>query len=572
MRVLVSPLIVAAALAALPAAPAPVPVALQPLAATVRRLEVALAYLGQPLPAPDHEAIAAALAVRDEAEAAAALQRVLDRHVLLEVHINPESRVKVAQGAATPELLEEGTRLFLVKVINEAGVRRRSSCRAPRAVPPRSRRGTATDRPSRRWCCRRPWPGRNGRTSRSTTSPRSPRALSGLAVEYRILEIYSRDRGQRAAEIRVRRGAGQPGHRLAERRVVLFDRGAWSRRHVPGRDEKDRPAIAAFTIRDRAGRVYPLRAKRLAPDLPFQSHIYRGDGENITLPAGTYVWYSAGPEYLPGRADTRRHRARRRRSRREAAPLDRSVGVGWYSGDHHVHAAGCAHYQARRRASTPTDMMRPSWAKTSTSAACSRGGPCWYHQKQFFRARDDPLSPPDHLMRYDVEVSGFPSSHAGHLVLLRLKEDDYPGTTRIEEWPSWDLPILQWGAHSRAASSASRTAAGACEVKSRRRCPTYEMPAVRRHRRQRVHRRRGARRRGLHLRGRYAGPVGAEHLVSHAQLRLPDAHQRRDRLPLHLRRARRPGPHVRELDRLTYRGWLEAVQGGRTYVSDGLRT
>ena len=26
-----------------------------------------------------------------------------------------------------------------------------------------------------------------------------------------------------------------------------------------------------------------------------------------------------------------------------------------------------------------------------------------------------------------------------------LKEDDYPGTTKIEEWPSWDLPVLKWG-------------------------------------------------------------------------------------------------------------------------------
>jgi hypothetical protein len=48
-------------------------------------------------------------------------------------------------------------------------------------------------------------------------------------------------------------------------------------------------------------------------------------------------------------------------------------------------------------------------------------------------------------MRYDIEVSGFPSSHAGHLCLLRLKEDDYPDTTRIEQWPSWDLPVLKWG-------------------------------------------------------------------------------------------------------------------------------
>jgi hypothetical protein len=28
---------------------------------------------------------------------------------------------------------------------------------------------------------------------------------------------------------------------------------------------------------------------------------------------------------------------------------------------------------------------------------------------------------------------------------LRLKEDDYPGTSRIEEWPSWNQPILKWG-------------------------------------------------------------------------------------------------------------------------------
>jgi hypothetical protein len=72
-------------------------------------------------------------------------------------------------------------------------------------------------------------------------------------------------------------------------------------------------------------------------------------------------------------------------------------------------------------------------------------GPCWYAQKQFFDGKVHPLSTASYLMRYDVEVSGFPSSHAGHLCLLRLKEDDYPGTSRIEQWPSWDLPVLKWG-------------------------------------------------------------------------------------------------------------------------------
>ena len=51
-------------------------------------------------------------------------------------------------------------------------------------------------------------------------------------------------------------------------------------------------------------------------------------------------------------------------------------------------------------------------------------GPCWYAQKQFFEGKIHSLSTSEYVMRYDVEVSGFPSSHAGHLCLLRLKEDD----------------------------------------------------------------------------------------------------------------------------------------------------
>ena len=73
-------------------------------------------------------------------------------------------------------------------------------------------------------------------------------------------------------------------------------------------------------------------------------------------------------------------------------------------------------------------------------------GPCWYYQKQFFAGKDHPLSTPEHLMRYDVEVSGFPSSHAGHLFLLRLKEQDYPGTTKhrgLAELGPADLAVGQ---------------------------------------------------------------------------------------------------------------------------------
>ncbi len=102
-------------------------------------------------------------------------------------------------------------------------------------------------------------------------------------------------------------------------------------------------------------------------------------------------------------------------------------------------------------------------------------GPCWYAQKAFFDGKLHPLSTPDHLMRYDVEVSGFPSSHAGHLCLLRLKEDDYPGTTRIEEWPSWDLPVLKWGKSQGGVVGFSHSGWG-LKTDVERHCPTTRSP------------------------------------------------------------------------------------------------
>jgi hypothetical protein len=101
-------------------------------------------------------------------------------------------------------------------------------------------------------------------------------------------------------------------------------------------------------------------------------------------------------------------------------------------------------------------------------------GPCWYTQKQFFEGKVHSLSKPRYLMRYDVEVSGFPSQHCGHLCLLRLKEDDYPGTSRIEEWPSWNLPILKWGKEQGGVVGYSHSGWGLA-IKEEK-LPSYEMP------------------------------------------------------------------------------------------------
>ncbi len=112
----------AASLQAQPPLDTHAPVPLQPLAQHVRRLETALAYLGQPLLDADQTEINAAIGDSDEIAAVNRLERVLDKYTLATVEINPESRVKVEQGAAKPDLVEGGARLFLVKVL-ESGAR-----------------------------------------------------------------------------------------------------------------------------------------------------------------------------------------------------------------------------------------------------------------------------------------------------------------------------------------------------------------------------------------------------------------------------------------------------------------
>src|SRR5260370_4835722 len=107
----------------LSAAPLPIVKGLewQPFAAQVQRLIEAADFFGSPFSPDEQRAIATAMKETDSALASAAVQEVLDAHCLFGVNINPEMRVKVVQGAARPELVEQGWRLFLVKVQNEAG-------------------------------------------------------------------------------------------------------------------------------------------------------------------------------------------------------------------------------------------------------------------------------------------------------------------------------------------------------------------------------------------------------------------------------------------------------------------
>jgi hypothetical protein len=404
----------------------------QPLSAHAVRVNDALKLVGEPLSPADEKALLQAAGGKGGPAAVAEIQRILDKYCLLLVNINPESRVKLERGPAQPELVEQGWRTFLIKVTNEAGVTARFNVRSPNALPlPNSPEQQVVQR----WLDILPF----------TAQPMSP-SLSGLEVEYRIVSLFSRDRGQREAKISCNVGQGTQDLGFRNDADILFTAKPCSELKLQVRDENGKPTEAAFEIRDAAGRVYPPQAKRLAPDLAFHPQVYRADGESVKLPAGQYrVQVSRGPEYLvqtrtvnvtddpnakPQRFDLKRW-------------IDPSL-TGWYSGDHHIHAAGCAHYSNPTQGVLASDMMTNVLGEDLKVGCNLTWGPCFDFQKQFFTGQIDKVSRYPYLLRYDIEVSGFGSHQSGHLVLLRLKQEIYPGGDSDKHWPTLCLNTLKW--------------------------------------------------------------------------------------------------------------------------------
>jgi len=423
-------------------------VAHQPLVAATKRLETALTYVGAPLSKEDRRKLNRAYTDRNKAEAVKAIQNVLDRYCLTGVHINAESRVKVAEGAAKKELVQQGWRTFLIKVHNEAGITPVLVADSPQAAPVTMRGKGRRQRPMTNQKLVRP----NQVSDRFLDIKMYHRRplkvrLSGLKLQYRIIQLYSRDPGRREAKLAFNVGQGTQDIGFRNAVAILFHAKPAVEVVLDVKDFDGSPTMASFVFRDKWGRVYPNPARRIAPDFFFHSQVYRADGESIFLPPGKYtVTYTRGPEYFE---DTRAlvvkdevvAQQEKFRLRRWIHPAKRQ----WFSGDHHVHAAGCAHYDSPTEGVAPADMMRHILGEDLNIGCVLSWGPCWYTQKQYFEGKVSALSRPNHLMRYDIEVSGFPSSHCGHLCLLRLKDDDYPGTQVLEDWPSWTLPVLAWG-------------------------------------------------------------------------------------------------------------------------------
>ena len=399
----------------------------QPLSAQVARLLEALDYLGAPLPADERAALRALTA--DVPDAVTRFQEILDRHCLAWVQINPEMRVKAAAGPARPALVEQGWSQFLIKVLNESG-----TTAALRVTSPQGGRlfNSPPEEVAQRWL----------EVQSFDAQPLRP-TLGGLPVEYRIVQLYSRDSGKREARLTFDVGQGTQDLGFRSELDLLFDCAPAHAVKLRIRDENGAPTTASLLVRDPRGRVYPSQAKRLAPDFAFHPQIYRSDGEVIRLPAGTYdVEFQRGPESVAVR-----RKLEVKGDSNWAFQVERWIdpaAFGWISGDHHIHAAGCAHYTNPTEGVHAPDMMRHILGEDVKVGANLTWGPCFDYQKRFFTGREDAVSSFPYLLRYDVEVSGFGSHQSGHLCLLRLREQMYPGGESSAHWPTLGLNTLRW--------------------------------------------------------------------------------------------------------------------------------
>ncbi len=448
----------------------------QPFMAQIKRLIEASDYLGSPFNAGDKTALDQAIK-QGNAAACEKIQSVLDAHCLFGVAINPENRVKVAQGPAKPELVEQGWRQFLVKVQNDSGSTAPLLAVSPNAVSlfESGYANTASDKEYRK---------------RGDTSPRRAAdlwldvqtfdkqplkpALSGLKLEYRIVQLFSRDAGKREAKFSFNVGQGTQDIGFRNEVDILFN--CQPAHEVTFRvvDENNQPTTASFLIRDQGLRVYPSQAKRLAPDFAFHPQVYRGDGEKMRLPDGVYtIEFTRGPESVAKKQTVSVDKSTRKLEFKVERWIDPSK-FGWWSGDHHIHAAGCAHYTNPTEGVHAPDMIRHCLGEDLKVGCNLTWGPCFDYQKQFFTGKDDKVSQYPYLLRYDIEVSGFGSHRSGHLVLLRLKEEIYPGGDSKEHWPTLGLNTLRWAKKQGTVTGPAHSGSG-LDVKSNE-LPNYVIP------------------------------------------------------------------------------------------------
>ncbi len=411
--------------------------------------------------------------------------------------------------------------------------------------------------------------------------------------------------GPARGDDRLRRRPGDAGPRLPRRGCRCSSTSAPAipvRLHV--RDHDGTPTVGPLHVHRPLGPdVTPRSPSGRPPTCSSSGRSIAPTAACVLLPPGQIdVTYGRGPEYRLQSRRADRPRARRGDARRPARAVDRPGGPRLLQRRpphprrrlcplHRPDAGGRAQgHVPPGQGRGPERRLRPDLGAVLRLPA------------PVLRPAPDGLSEPLTVIKYDVEVSGFGSQALGHVCLLNLRDQTYPGSegTATKGWPTWTTPVLRWAkgqgavtgyAHSgsgleidpagrhrapagrprpttRTARSPDPRPHGACSrpiSPCRRRPRRRAHPAGARSRprtgrrdlaqscdpRDERRRRDGGRRVGaagrlrLHQRHGHAADRRMELLVPPAQLRLPAQGQRRDRFPLHERLAGRPGARLR---------------------------
>ncbi len=435
----------------------------QPLSQNIRRVIDALELLGRPLAS----SILNDLQPAFKAEDSDRMQAILDEWILCTVVVNPESRAKVERGPAAAVVQQAGYTPFLIKILNQGAIKSGLRLNSPQAGSPFGGIAPLSMQRQEQLSLLENQQSTNGPRRflqlEVFSKPPLTSNLSGVAVEYAIAMLYSSSAGQLDAtmEFSVGPGTQDLGFR-AELPLLLTALPAIPMK-LSIHDDNGDPCYARLVFRDKAGAIYPPQARRLAPDLFFQKQIYRRDEEVVLLPPGEFTLESSrGPEYLVQRQTVQVVPDAEHSIEVKLARWVHPMQSGFWCGDHHIHGAGCAHYTTPTEGVTPQDMFRQVAGEGLNVGCILTWGPCFEFQRQFFNATTNDVSEPKTLLKYDLEISGFGSQALGHVCLLNLLDQNYPGSdgSKTKGWPTWATPVLRWAKSQGAVTGFAHSASG----------------------------------------------------------------------------------------------------------------
>jgi hypothetical protein len=124
----------------------------------------------------------------DSDETAERIQKLLNAQCLVGVSINPESRVKAARGPRRAELVAGKDTIFIIRVLNDAGVTHPLSVQSPQMRIPQ-------EASKERWL--------EAVVFGSSSKPEESKGakLSGQTVEFLLLRLKAKEVGKREATL-----------------------------------------------------------------------------------------------------------------------------------------------------------------------------------------------------------------------------------------------------------------------------------------------------------------------------------------------------------------------------------